>query len=100
MIVVTISEVTGLILLGVIILLFLDTIIISIITSWFNKKFRQNCYECKHYYLKNVASFGDCCWYACDKDDSIEDRQSMNDRFMYRKCKEFKCREEDKSNEE
>ena len=69
------------------------------IVNWYNRTFRKNCFECRNYYLSNVASYGDCCWFKCKKHNEFDDRHSMNDRYYYRKCNDFESEvEKDESN--
>ena len=65
-------------------------IIVCMIQGWYNTKFKNNCFKCKHYYLRDVASAGDCCWYSCKCNKDINDQHSMNDNYMYRKCNNYK----------
>lgn len=90
MVVVTLSDIIGLIVLGIFIIAIILYGLYLIISSFYNRKFKKNCFECKHYYLQDVAGAGDCCWYNCRiHNEYHKDRHSMNDKCMYRKCKDF-----------
>ena len=61
------------------------------IKDWLQQKVfktHHNCFDCKYYRLHDVASYGDKCWYKCNKLDNI-DSHSMNDRAQIRKCKYY-----------
>lgn len=37
------------------------------IDRWYKRTFKKNCFNCKHWYLHNVPSFGDGHEYRCKK---------------------------------
>lgn len=86
MVIVTFSD----LLIIVVIIAFIIGFIIGRIKAWYDSKFKQNCFECKHYYLRNVAGAGDRCWYQCKLHSEFDDTHSFNDHYKYRKCKDFK----------
>ena len=90
MVVITLSDIIGLIVLGIFIVAIILYGLYLLISSFYDRKFKKNCFECKHYYLQDVAGAGDCCWYNCRLHNEYhKDRHSMNDKYMYRKCKDF-----------
>lgn len=89
MVIITIEDIIGIIFGILIIVSFAIFIFYSIINNWINKHFKKNCFDCKNYYLKDVAGAGDRCWYSCRKNKNIIDTHSMNDSYKYRKCKDF-----------
>ena len=97
MIVWTIGDIIGCVFLAVLLFLFFIYLIIIIIKSLIDRNFKKNCFECKYYYLEDVAGAGDCCWYNCKiYKEYHKDRHKMNDRYKYRKCKDFDKVEGDK----
>lgn len=90
MIVITLSDIIGLVVLGIFIFDIIFYGLYLVVFNFYNHKFKNNCFECKHYYLQDVAGAGDCCWYNCRiHNEYHKDRHSMNDKCMYRKCKDF-----------
>ena len=85
MIVVTLSEVIGIVVIAAIIII---SIIVIIYESIMNKFFRKNCYECKYYKFYSADAPGSNCKYICKKTEEI-DINGLNDRCKYRKCKNF-----------
>lgn len=77
---------------GLVILSIIVYTILSILLTAITNIFKKNCYECKHYYLKDVASYGDACWYGCDINKDIHDQQTMNSKSAYRKCNKYEHR--------
>jgi len=73
----------ALILLVVLIFLFLT------IKFKIDRKFKKNCFKCKHYKLHNVSSVGGKCTYKCHKFDRT-DRHDMNTNYNLVKCDYFK----------
>lgn len=60
------------------------------VNEWYNKTFKKDCHKCKHFYLANVASFGDGCEFACKKTGyRTIPMISINERHHYKKCDEF-----------
>lgn len=53
-----------------------------------DRKFKKNCFKCKHYKLDSVASFGGVCRYKCTL-KNIYCKHNFNDRVKLIKCKEF-----------
>jgi hypothetical protein len=88
MIVITLKDIIGLIILGIFILIF----IISFIKAWLDSIFKKNCYECKHYKFYSTHSCGDSCDYKCYKKDRI-DVANYNDTIHYEKCDDFDRKE-------
>ena len=93
MVVITLSEIIKLVVLAILLVAFILFFIISYIKNFIDRKFKHNCFECKHYYLRDVAGAGDCCWYRCKLNKEFDDEHSMNDRYKFRKCKEFEEKE-------
>lgn len=89
-IMITFKDIIWIIIFGLCILWILIWIIFNIIRNWFGKKFQKNCFECKHYKLHDVASYGGVCWYKCGIKPEIERRHDFNDKVEYCSCKEFK----------
>ena len=56
-----------------------------------DRKFKKNCFECKHYKLHSVAPFGGRCKYKCDL-KNIYYIHDFNDRVKLTKCKEFEIK--------
>lgn len=56
----------------VIILAVILTIVILAIKRKLDSRFKQNCYECKHYRLFDVASCGGRCRYKCGLKNQIK----------------------------
>jgi hypothetical protein len=73
------------------IVLVIILLIVFSIKSWFDKKFKKNCSECKYYELFDVSSSGGGCRYKCHKHNRI-DRHSMNGHCKYIKCNEFEIK--------
>lgn len=90
MVVVTIRDMVGIGFVIILIVSFIIGFIIGRIKAWYDVKFKKNCFDCKYYYLQDVAGAGDCCWYNCKLHSEYhKDRHSMNDRYIYRKCEDF-----------
>lgn len=90
MIVITLNDIIWLSIVALAVIVFIIWFIICLIKSWYDKMFKKNCFDCKHYYLQDVAGAGDCCWYNCKiHNEYHKDRHSMNDSYIYRKCKDF-----------
>lgn len=90
MVVITINDIISFILIGLLILGFITYIGYGFIRERFDRKFRKNCYKCKHWKLNNVAGSGGIAWYKCEK-NCLEDeiRQDFNDTEYYVKCEKF-----------
>ena len=56
-----------------------------------DRKFKKNCFECKHYKLNSVSSFGGVCSYKCTL-KNIYCIHNFNDRVKLTKCKEFEMK--------
>ena len=63
-------------------------IVIYIIKNKLDKKFKQNCFECKNYKLITVSSLTNQCIYACYFKNRC-DKHHMNNKEKFIKCKEF-----------
>lgn len=94
MIIVTLSELISLILFTFFIIIMITLMLIVYLKNIYKRKSKKwkNCRDCKFYYLKNVAGCGDRCWYGCKLKEDIEDETTMNTRFIYKKCKDYKER--------
>lgn len=88
MIIITLSE---LIWLGLLVF-FIIYITISYIIEKYQEKSKKwkDCGKCKFYYLKKVASCGDCCWYGCKLKNDINDIVDGGNGIKYRKCNDYK----------
>lgn len=86
MVVVTIWDVLIIGIIGLIII----WCFISAIVDTIKNVGKKNCYECKYYKLDDVASCGDCCWYRCTKHKRKDNGVSMNEKYHFEKCKDFK----------
>jgi hypothetical protein len=75
-----------------VIIILISWVIFIIIKSWFDKKFKRNCFNCIHYNLYNVASVGDGCRYKCDKFNRIDGSHSMNVKYKYVRCNGFESK--------
>ena len=58
------------------------------IINWYNKKFKKDCFKCKHWYLHNVSSYGGYCHWKCKKNHR-ETIPMIKDNHLYVKCCEF-----------
>ena len=76
----------------VIILAVILAIVILAIKRKLDSRFKQNCYECKHYRLFDVASCGGKCRYKCIKKDRY-DYCDINDDEKFIKCEDFEQKE-------
>lgn len=74
-----------------IIIVLLIFAIISFIKFKINKKFKKNCFKCKHYNLFDVASVGNRCRYKCNKLNRM-DSHNMNNHYNFIKCKLFETK--------
>ena len=64
--------------------------LIYAIKNWYDRTFKKDCKKCKHFYLANVASFGDGCEFRCKKTGyRTIPMISINERHHYKKCDEF-----------
>lgn len=72
----------------VVLLLCVLMVVIFAIKRIVESKFRQNCYECKHYQLFDVASCGNGCRYKCGLKGRY-DNHNINNGIHFVKCKEF-----------
>ena len=90
MLVITLDDIFSISFVIILIVLFIIWLIIIRIKAWYDVKFKKNCFECKHYYLQDVAGAGDCCWYNCRiHSEYHKNRHSMNDNYFYVKCNDF-----------
>ena len=90
MFVYTIEDIIGIIVIAVLIIIFVISFIWCLIKRFIDKHFKNNCYDCKYWYLDNVAGAGGIGWYKCKKNyfkGTIE--QEFNDSEHYEKCSEF-----------
>ena len=78
----------------VIILAVILAIVILAIKRKLDSRFKQNCYECKHYRLFDVASCGGKCRYKCGLKNRI-DYNNINDDEKFIKCNEFEQKGEE-----
>lgn len=79
----------------ILVVCFVVMFIITKLIDLFNKLFRKNCFKCKHWYLHNVASFGDGCEFKCKKTGySTIPMISINTREHWKKCDEFESKDE------
>lgn len=62
--------------------------LISVIKRILDTIFKNNCYQCKHYELFDVASCGGKCRYKCRLKNTYY-CPSMGDKVNLVKCKEF-----------
>lgn len=94
MVVITLSEIIHYAIIGLIIIGFILACVISYIINTYKEKSKKwhNCFECKHYYCRDVASFGGISYDKCEI-TGIEDRHDFNDSVEYRKCKNFENKE-------
>lgn len=77
--------------------IFLAGFLVNGINEWYNKTFKKDCHKCKHFYLANVASFGDGCEFACRKTGyRTIPMISINERHHWKKCNEFEEETENK----
>ena len=76
----------------VIILAVILAIVILAIKRKLDSRFKQNCYECKHYRLFDVASCGGRCRYKCSLKNRI-DYNNINDDEKFIKCEDFEQKE-------
>lgn len=84
-VVIGLKEIITIIMIPVILFL----IILFNLCKWiYIKLFCVNCYKCKKYYLHDVASAGDYCYYKCTETGNI-DMHSFNDVYNYKRCKKF-----------
>lgn len=90
--VITVSP-SELILIIVVAIIFIIWLVYTVISSFLNI-FKKNCYKCKHYKLYDVASAGDMCWYKCNLKDERDIGTSMNTRYRYVRCKNYKSKED------
>ena len=94
----TLQDWFGIIILGGLIAFGIITLIINAITNLWNHIFKKNCFDCKHWHLGNVASYGDGCEYCCLKRKEISTFNryhhmiSMNKRKFYTKCDQFESK--------
>ena len=65
--------------------------LISVIKCKIDRKYKKNCFECKHYKLHSVASCGDRCKYKCSL-KNIYCNHSFNDRVKLTKCENFESK--------
>ena len=56
-----------------------------------DRKFKKNCFKCKHYKLHSVAPFGGSCKYKCTL-KNMYCNHNFNDRVKLTKCKEFEIK--------
>lgn len=94
MIVVTIGDIVGIILS----ILIIVSIAIYLIKEKIEERNKVNCFECKNYELDDVASFGDRCWYRCNKKNTRQGH-SMNDNKFLVFCEEFERENKGKKEE-
>lgn len=79
-----------LIILTVVVAIMVVGVVSTIIMGEYNKKFKVNCYRCKHYKLHDVNSCGGCT-YKCTIKDRI-DKASNNCHNHYERCKSYECK--------
>ena len=75
-------------------IIFLSILFLLIILSIkykIDRKFKKNCFECKHYELHSVTPFGGNCRYKCTL-KNIYCNHNFNDRVKLTKCKEFEIK--------
>ena len=65
--------------------------LISVIKCKIDRKYKKNCFECKHYKLHSVGSCGDRCKYKCSL-KNIYCNHSFNDRVKLTKCENFESK--------
>lgn len=94
MIVITLQDIFGLIILGLMIILFIVFLIVSVIKAWLDSIFKKNCYDCKHYEFYDTCGSGNYCKYKCNKKDRVDD-EDMNSSIHYEKCDDFEKKEKE-----
>ncbi len=94
MIVITFDDIMTIIILAIIILLFIVNIISISIKDWINRKFKKNCYKCKHYEYYGT-NLGQDCNYKCYKHNRI-DLVNVNSWEHFEKCDDFEEKEVEK----
>lgn len=72
----------------VIVLLIVSFLAYSKIKFYLSKRFKNNCFDCMNYRLKDVASVGDGCSYACSVFKNTNNHK-MNDKYNFIKCDKF-----------
>lgn len=63
-------------------------VLISILKLIWDKKFKQNCYDCKHYHTYDIDSCGGGCTKEC-RLKNRKDRSMIGNNINLVKCKEF-----------
>ena len=91
MIIITLSELISLGLFTFFIITMITLMLIVYLENIYKRKSKKwkNCKDCKFYYLRNVAGWGERCWYGCKLKADIEDETTATARFIYRKCKDY-----------
>lgn len=94
MVVITLSDIIGIGVFIFFVIIILLCLIVGFISNIYKEKSKKwhNCFECKHYYCRDVASFGGISFDKC-KITGVEDRHDFNDSVEYRKCKNFENKE-------
>lgn len=91
MIVITLQDIFGLIIVGLMIILFIVSLIVLRIKAWLDSIFKKNCYDCKYYEFYDTCGSGNYCKYKCNK----KDREDMNSSIHYEKCDDFEKKEKE-----
>lgn len=74
----------------ILVVLVLIVLLVQGVINLYRKLFKKNCFKCKHWYLANVASFGDGCDYRCKKTGRCTPHMiSFNCHEWWVKCKEY-----------
>ena len=85
----TVGELALVATIGIFVVIILIGLIVGSIIRLFQKLFMKDCYRCKYYYLKDVASAGDLHWMGCKMFKEYRDAHKSSDEEYFRFCKMF-----------
>lgn len=95
MVIITLSDIIGIILVVGFIAFLIIACIVSVIVDTYKEKSKKwhNCYECKNHYLKGVSSVGGYSYWKCQVTDEEVTEEPNQSYTQYRKCDKFESEE-------